>query len=69
LPSIPYIFKATFQEEGLGGALKTTLIGIFIWFFIFMFLGPIGLLVRVLKGSLKIKGLEKCLAAAKTDND
>jgi len=60
-PTIPYVFKDTMKEEGFGAALKTILIGILIWVFVFGFIGPIGLLVRVLIRNQKIKKLEKCL--------
>jgi len=63
LPGIPYAFSMALKEEGFGGAIKTTLIGIFVWFFGFMFLGPIGLLVRVLMKNHRIKKLAKLLAA------
>jgi hypothetical protein len=62
VPNIPYAFKQTMKEEGFGEALKTTLVGILIWFFIFWIIGPIGLLVRVLIRNHKIKKLEKRLS-------
>jgi|TergutMp193P3_1026864.scaffolds.fasta_scaffold33110_2 uncharacterized BrkB/YihY/UPF0761 family membrane protein len=62
VPDIPYVFKQTMKEEGFGEAVKSTLIGILIWFFIFWFLGLVGLLIRVLIKNHKIKKLEKRLS-------
>ena len=61
VPGIPYAFKKSMKEEGFGGALKSTLLGILIWFLIFWIIGPVGLLIRVLMRNHKIKKLQKRL--------
>jgi len=68
LPAIPHMFKRSVMEgggclgEGCLESVKDLLIGIVIWLVIFSFLGPIGLLIRVLIGNSKIKRYEEELS-------
>jgi len=61
-PTIPHVFVQAMREEGFGEALKNTLIGIFFFLIIFSLLGPIGLLIRVLRMNYRIKKFEKQLS-------
>lgn len=58
LPLIPGTIKTVYREEGSDG-IGSLFLGGIIWFFIFGFAGPIGLLVRVLKKRSQIKKIQK----------
>ena len=55
---IPRLFMNVFREEGIKEAFKVAGIGSAVWFLLFMFAGPITLLVRVLKKNSEIKKLQ-----------
>jgi len=62
ITGIPSVFKQAVKEHGFLEGLKTTLLGILLWVFIFAILGPVILLIRVLIMNYKIKKFKKLLS-------
>jgi len=49
LPGVPGAFKMAVEEEGVGRAIKSTLLGLVVWFILFLIAGPIGFIIRLIK--------------------
>ena len=58
---IPRVFKETMEEEGFKSALVSTLLGLLFWLIIFGLLGPVSLLIRILRMNFRIRRFEKRL--------
>ena len=62
IPNTPHFFKQEMEKKGFGEALKSTLIGILGALIVFSFIGPIGLLIRILRINQRIKKFEESLS-------